>query len=34
MEQFFTTLENHPTTAIFLFCMFLVLIEAIKEDKG
>lgn len=33
MEQFFVTLEKHPITAIFIFCFFLVLIEAIKEDK-
>lgn len=33
MEQFFTILEKHPLTAIFIFCLFLVLIEAIKEDK-
>lgn len=33
MEQFFITLEKHPITAVIIFCLFLVLIEAIKEDK-
>lgn len=33
MEQFFITLEKHPLTAIFIFCLFLVLIEAIKNEK-
>ena len=33
MEELLTTLEKHPLTAIFILCFFLVLIEAIKEDK-
>lgn len=33
MEEFFKVLENHPITAIFIFCGFIVLIEAIKEEK-
>lgn len=33
MDELLITLEKHPLTAILIFCFFLVLIEAIKEDK-